>query len=47
MEHNPQIVVSSEFKTAFHSFVAEINENMLKQQIQIKDATLQKAFLIF
>ena len=47
IEHNPQIVVSSEFKTAFHSFIAEINENMLKQQTQIKDATLQKAFLFF
>jgi len=44
---NPQIVVSGEFKTAFHKLIAGLNEKLLKQQAQIQDATLQKAFQFF
>ena len=44
---NPQIVVSSEFKIAFHQLIAGLNERLLKQQAQIQDATLQKAFSFF
>ena len=45
--NNPQIVVSSEFKIAFHQLIAGLNEKLLKQQAQIQDATLQKAFQFF
>ncbi len=44
---NPQIVVSNEFKTAFHQLIAGLNEKLLKQQAEIQDATLQKAFQFF
>lgn len=47
MGDNPQIVVSSEFKIAFHKLIAGLNEGLLKQQSQIQDATLQKAFHFF
>jgi len=46
-EHNPQIVVSSIFKEAFHKFISELAEKQIKQQTIIKDATLQKAFQFF
>lgn len=46
-EHNPQIVVSSMFKESFHKFISELGEKQLKQQMVIKDATLQKAFQFF
>ncbi|MCC7469933.1 MAG: DEAD/DEAH box helicase family protein, partial [Bacteroidetes bacterium] len=46
-EHNPQIVVSSIFKDSFHKLISELGEKHLKQQIAIKDATLQKAFHFF
>ncbi|MDO8639835.1 MAG: DEAD/DEAH box helicase family protein [bacterium] len=45
--NNPQIVVSSEFKIAFHQLIAGLNAKLLKQQAQIQDATLQKAFQFF
>jgi type III restriction enzyme len=44
---NPQIVVSGEFKIAFHQLIANLNGSLLKQQAQIQDATLQKAFQFF
>lgn len=44
---NPQIVVSSEFKEAFHKLIAGLNENLLKQQTQIQNPTLQKVFKFF
>ncbi len=44
---NPQIVVSGEFKIAFHQLIAGLNEQLLKQQTQIQNATLQKAFQFF
>ncbi len=44
---NPQIVVSGEFKIAFHQLIAGLNESLLKQQAQIQNATLQKAFQFF
>ncbi len=44
---NPQIVVSSEFKTVFHSFIEGLNKKLLEQQSNIQDETLQKAFLFF
>lgn len=44
---NPQIVVSSEFKTAFHQLIAGLNEDQLKKQAQIQNTTLQKAFQFF
>jgi type III restriction enzyme len=44
---NPTIVLSGEFKKSFHEFISGLNEDSLKQQIQIKDATLQKAFQFF
>lgn len=46
-EHNPQIVVSSIFKESFHKLISGLGEKQLKQQILIKDATLQKAFQFF
>ncbi len=46
-EYNPQIVVSSVFKDSFHKFIAGLNKKALKQQIQIKNITLQKAFQFF
>jgi type III restriction enzyme len=46
-EHNPQIVVSSIFKDSFHKFISELGEKHLKQQMAIKDETLQKAFKFF
>src|SRR3989339_362529 len=46
-EHNPQIVVSSIFKEAFHKLISELGEKHLKQQAVIKDVTLQKAFQFF
>lgn len=44
---NPKIVVSAEFKAAFHKLIVGLNERLLKQQAQIQDATLQKAFRFF
>jgi len=44
---NPQIVVSSQFKAAFHQLITGLNEQVLKQQLQIQNATLQKAFQFF
>ncbi len=44
---NPQIVVSGEFKIAFHQLIAGLNEKLLKQQTKIQNATLQKAFQFF
>lgn len=46
-EHDPQIVVSSIFKNSFHNLISELGEKHLKQQIVIKDATLQKSFQFF
>ena len=46
-EHNPQIVVSSIFKEAFHKLISELGEKHLKQQAVIIDVTLQKAFQFF
>ena len=46
-EPNPQIVVSSLFKEAFHKFISELNVKHLKQQTAIKNITLQKAFQFF
>ena len=45
--NNPQVVVSGEFKIAFHQLIAGLNESLLKQQAQIQNATLQKAFQFF
>jgi type III restriction enzyme len=44
---NPQIVVSGEFKIAFHQLIAGLDEKLLEQQDQIQDETLQKAFKFF
>ena len=44
---NPQVVVSGEFKIAFHQLIAGLNESLLKQQAQIQNTTLQKAFQFF
>ncbi|MDO8592986.1 MAG: DEAD/DEAH box helicase family protein [bacterium] len=44
---NTKIVVSGEFKIAFHQLIAGLNEKLLKQQTQIQNATLQKAFQFF
>lgn len=46
-EHNPKMVVSSIFKESFHKLISELGEKHLKQQLAIKDATLQKAFEFF
>ncbi|MDP1760469.1 MAG: DEAD/DEAH box helicase family protein, partial [Candidatus Woesebacteria bacterium] len=45
--NNPQVVVSGEFKIAFHGLINGLNENLLKQQKQIQNETLQKAFQFF
>ena len=45
--NNPQIIVSSEFKIAFHKLITGLNTRLLKQQAQIQNATLQKAFQFF
>ena len=44
---NPQIVVSGEFKSAFHLLIENLNESTLSQQAQIKNTTIQKAFQFF
>lgn len=44
---NPRIVVSGEFKDAFHNFIAGLTVADLKQQSVIQDVTLQKAFQFF
>src|SRR3989339_1160405 len=44
---NPQVVVSGEFKIAFHQLISGLNERLLKQQEQIQNPTLQKAFQFF
>lgn len=45
--HNPQIVVSSIFKESFHRLISGLSEKQVKQQTEIKDVTLQKAFEFF
>jgi len=47
MGRNPQVVVSSEFKYAFHQYISNLNEKILQQYMQIHDATLRNAFLFF
>ncbi len=44
---NPKIVVSGEFKDAFHKLIAGLKKDQLKQLAGIQDATLQKAFQFF
>src|SRR3989339_1828257 len=44
---NPQVVVSGEFKIAFHQLISGLNERLLKQQEQIQNPTFQKAFQFF
>ena len=46
-EDNPKIVVSSIFKDDFHQLISELSERHIKQQVSIKNATLQKAFQFF
>ena len=41
------VLVSGEFKIAFHQLIAGLNESLLKQQAQIQNTTLQKAFQFF
>lgn len=44
---NPKIVVSSEFKEAFHQLITRLDEEKLKQLTSVQDTTLQKAFKFF
>lgn len=44
---NPKIVVSGEFKEAFHKLIAGLDQGQLKQLTGVLDTTLQKAFRFF
>ena len=44
---NPTVVVSSEFKHAFHQLISDLNEKMIEQQTKIQNETLNKAFQFF
>jgi type III restriction enzyme len=46
-ESNPQIVVSSIFKDSFHRLIYKLNVKHLRQQSQIKNETLRRAFQFF
>lgn len=47
LDVNPQIVVSGEFKAAFHKLISGLDAAMLARLAKIQDATLQKAFQFF
>lgn len=44
---NPTVVVSSEFKQAFHQLISGLNEKMIVQQTKIQNETLNNAFQFF
>lgn len=44
---NPTVVVSSEFKQAFHQLISGLNEKTIEQQTRIQNETLNKAFQFF
>ena len=44
---NPTVVISSEFKHAFHQLISDLNEKMIEQQTKIQNETLNKAFQFF
>jgi type III restriction enzyme len=44
---NPKIVVSGEFKIAFHEMITKLNTKQLEKLKTIQDPTLQRAFVFF
>lgn len=44
---NPQIVVSGEFKDAFHKLILGLKNDQVKQLTAVNDVTLQRAFRFF